>query len=59
MAKDKLPETDEEWTIVGHSTHTYFQVTNLTTAAKYYFRVAAITPDGTLDFTAAVMKVVV
>jgi len=60
MAKDKLPETEEGWTTVGHSTHAYFQVTNLPIATKCYFRVAAITPDGTtLDFTAAVMKVVV
>jgi hypothetical protein len=28
-------------------------------AAKYYFRVAAVTPDGTTDFCAPVLKVVV
>jgi hypothetical protein len=59
IAKDKLPETEEGWTTIGHSTGANFQVTNLDVPAKYYFRVAAITPDGTLDFTAAVMKVVV
>ena len=59
IAKDKLPETEEEWTTIGYSTGANFQVANLTAPAKYYFRVAAITPDGTLDFTPAVMKVVV
>jgi hypothetical protein len=58
-AKDKLPETEAGWTTVGHSTQSHFQVTNLSVAAKYYFRVAAITPDGTSDFTSAVMKVVI
>jgi hypothetical protein len=59
MAKDKLPDTEEGWTTIGHTTQAYFQITNLTVTARYYFRVAAVTPDGTLDFTAAVMKVVV
>ena len=59
MAKDKLPESEEEWATIGYSTGANFQVANLNAPAKYYFRVAAITPDGTLDFTPAVMKVVV
>jgi hypothetical protein len=59
MAKDKFPETEEEWTTIGYSTGANFQVSNLTAPVKYYFRVAAITPDGTLDFTSSVMKVVV
>jgi len=28
-------------------------------ASKYHFRVAAVTPDGTTDFSAPVLKVVV
>ena len=58
IAKDKLPETEEEWAIAGHSTQAFFRVSDLTVAGKYYFRVAAVTPTGTLDFTPAVMKVV-
>ena len=48
-----------EWKTAGNSTASTFQLTGLTVATKYYFRVAAITPEGTTDFTAAVLKVVV
>ncbi len=58
IAKDKLPQTEEEWATAGHSTQAFFRVSDLTVAGKYYFRVAAVTPAGTLDFTPAVMKVV-
>ncbi|MBB3188494.1 hypothetical protein [Microbacter margulisiae] len=58
MAKDKLPETEEGWSIAGYSTQAYFQVKGLDVAARYYFRMAAITPTKTTDYTPAVMKVV-
>jgi hypothetical protein len=57
-AKDTLPATDAEWLTAGHTTQSYFQLTGLTVAAKYYFRIAAITPDGLTDYTTAIMKVV-
>ena len=48
-----------EWVVGGNSTGSTFILNGLTPATKYYFRVAAITPEGTTDFTAPVMKVVV
>ena len=59
FAKDSLPETEAGWTTTGHTTQSYYQLTGLTVAAKYYFRVCAITPTGNTDYTAPVMKVVV
>ena len=58
-AKDALPETEAEWMPAGHSTQSYLQVTGLAVASKYYFRVMAITPTGSTDYTAPVMKVVI
>jgi len=58
-AKDAIPETETEWIIAGHSTQSYFQVTGLDVACKYYFRVMAVTPTGPTDYTAPVMKIVI
>ena len=58
-AKDGLPETEDGWLTAGHTTQSYYQFTGLTVAAKYYFRMAAITPEGISDFTAPILKVVV
>jgi hypothetical protein len=58
-AKDTLPETESGWTVAGTGTRCTFELSELTVAAKYYFRVAAVTPDGTTDFSAPVLKVVV
>jgi hypothetical protein len=58
MAKDTLPTDDSAWLPAGFSTQASNELTGLTVASKYYFRVAAITNTGTTDFTAAVMKVV-
>lgn len=48
-----------DWTTLGHSTRTNFEVPGLTVSEICYFRSAAITPNGTTDFTEPVMKVVV
>jgi len=56
--KDSLPEVETDWLTAGHSTQSYYQLSGLTIASKYYFRVAAITPEGNSDFTGPVMKVV-
>jgi len=48
-----------EWVVGGNSTASTFLLEGLTVAKKYYFRVAAVTPTGTTDFTATVAKVVV
>lgn len=59
LAKDTLPETDSQWILSGTTTRCNYELSNLTVASKYYFRVAAVTPDGTTDFCAPVMKVVI
>ncbi|MDD2797228.1 MAG: hypothetical protein PHV20_01405 [Bacteroidales bacterium] len=57
-AKDAIPDTETGWMQAGTSTQATFDIAGLTVASKYYFRVAAITPDGTTDYTAPVLKVV-
>ena len=58
MYKGKLPDNDSDWVQIGITTQTSFEISNLEIATKYYFRVAAVTPDGIQDFCAPVMKVV-
>jgi hypothetical protein len=58
MFKGKLPDNDSDWVQIGITTQTSFEISNLEIATKYYFRVAAVTPDGLQDFSAPVMKVV-
>lgn len=58
-AKDALPETDSQWIHSGTSTRCNYELSGLIVANKYFFRVAAVTPDGTSDFSAPVMKVVI
>jgi len=59
MAKGTLPADEAGWTTIGYTTQANNEVNGLDIATKYYFRVAAITPDGTTDFSASVLKVVV
>lgn len=58
-AKDTMPETDSQWNHSGTSTRSNYELSGLAVASKYYFRVAAVTPDGTSDFSSPVMKVVI
>jgi len=58
MYKGKLPDNDSDWVKIGITTQTSFEINNLDIANIYYFRVAAVTPDGIQDFSAPVMKVV-
>lgn len=57
-AKDAIPDTEAAWTQAGSSTQASFEIAGLTVASKYYFRMAAITTEGTTDYTAPVLKVV-
>ena len=59
LAKDNLPLDESGWTLVANGTRSYYELGGLTVGAKYYFRVAAITPDETTDFSAPVLKIVV
>ncbi|WP_291125258.1 hypothetical protein [Flavobacterium sp. UBA6031] len=58
-AKDSLPTDDSGWILAGTGTRSYYVLTGLTVAAKYYFRMAAVTPDGTTDFCSPLLKVIV
>ncbi|MDP4207234.1 MAG: hypothetical protein Q8928_00335 [Bacteroidota bacterium] len=58
-AKDTMPANESDWLTAGHSTRATFELSGLDIASKYWFRVAAITPDGTTDFTPAVLKIVI
>lgn len=58
-AKEILPEIDSGWTMVDSSTRASYDLSGLAVATKYYFRVAAVTPDGVTDFSAPVMKIVI
>ncbi len=58
MYKGKLPDNDSDWVQIGITTQTSFEISHLDIANIYYFRVAAVTPDGIQDFSAPVMKVV-
>lgn len=57
-AQDTVPETTNGWTVAGICTRSTFEISDLNVASKYYFRVAAVTPDGSQDFSAPVFKVV-
>ena len=58
FAKDSLPLNGEGWIIAGYSTKASYEIANLDVAGKYWFRVAAITTEGTTDYCNALMKVV-
>jgi len=58
-AKGSLPVDDNGWTTIGITTQASNDVTGLEVTAIFYFRVAAVTPEGTNDFSAPVMKVIV
>ena len=58
-AKGSLPIDDKGWTTIGFTTQASNDVTGLEVTAIFYFRVAAVTPEGTNDFSAPVMKVIV
>jgi hypothetical protein len=57
-AQDTVPDTQSGWTDAGICTRSTFEISDLNVASKYYFRVAAVTPDGSQDFSAPVFKVV-
>lgn len=58
-AKGTLPTDVNGWIQAGTGTRSFFELTGLSVAAIYYFRMAAVTPDGTTDFCSPVMKVIV
>lgn len=57
-AKDNLPADDNGWFTIGFTTQASNEVPGLAVATRYYFRVAAVTPDGTSDFCGPVQKII-
>lgn len=58
IAKGKLPENEKEWDNICYNSKTKRTVKDLELGTEYYFRVAGITKDGILDFTAPILKFV-
>jgi hypothetical protein len=55
--KDPLSADDSTFIYAGVSTQASFVVSNLTSQAKYWFRVAAVTSDGMQAWSEPIMKV--
>jgi hypothetical protein len=58
-SKDALPSTDSGWEVLATVTQTTYVVSNIVVGCYYYFRVAAVTPDGTSEFSEPIRKSVV
>jgi len=58
-AKNTEPADDSDWTTAGVTTRATNELTNLVVASRYYFRMAAVTPDNTSDFCSPVTKIIV
>jgi len=56
--KDSLPADDKDWYTAGFTTQASNEIGGLAVASRYYFRVAAVTPDGTSDFCGPVQKII-
>lgn len=56
--KDTMPDEEEAWIMAGFSTRTTYEIADLAIASKYWFRVAAVTAEGTTDFSNPIMYIV-
>ena len=59
MCKGSIPLTEDGWVLCGVSTSANFELSGLDVMCLYYFRIAAITPDGLTDYSEPVSKIVV
>lgn len=51
------PAAESAWSVTGVSTQTTFEVEGLISGLKYWFRVAAVTAEGTSAFSPAISKI--
>jgi len=58
MSSSLLPESDNDWKQVKVSTQSTVEISGLTPLSKYWFRGSVVTKEGTSDFCAPVMHVV-
>jgi hypothetical protein len=56
LSKDPLPKDVSFWTWAGFSTQCKIKINNLEHGIKYWFRVAAITPEGLQPWCDTVLK---
>ena len=56
--KDQVPVSEEDWKICGHSTQASTEISGLSSGSRYWFRVAAITTEGTTACCSPIMKLV-
>ena len=59
MCKGAIPLTEDGWILCGVSTRAEFELSGLDVMCLYYFRIAAITPEGLTDYSEPVSKVIV
>jgi len=58
MSSSPMPESDNDWKQVKVSTQATIEISGLTPLSKYWFRGSVVTKEGTSDFCAPVMHVV-
>ena len=58
-AMHALPLRENDWTTDAITTRSLHEVKGLTAGANYYFRVAAVTPEGTTNFTVPIMRIAI
>ena len=54
-----IPETENGWTIAEVTGKASVELNNLNPVTKYWFRVAAVTSDGTLPYNDPIMHIVI
>ena len=54
--EESVPLIEENWRLIGMSTHATYEASGYTPGTVVLFRMAAITPDGTTDFCVPVSK---
>ena len=57
-AKDSIPTDESGWIGGGITTQASTELTGLTVGARYYFRVAVVTPDGISDYSGIITKII-
>ena len=58
-SRDLLPESDADWSNHHYSTKSSTEISGLVVGSKYWFRSAAISTEGLVEFTDPVMLIVV
>jgi len=57
-AEGAIPTDEKDWNSAGHSTQAFITIPGFKPGVKYYFRFAAVTPNGVTDFIGPIFKIV-